>query len=148
MGVGSGRSNPHALILSGAKESPQAYADYLNAAKAAVAADSSGKTTGASFYKNCLVSGQCREVSYDSYHGQTFAQLDARFSKTISIKDRYNVALFFQGFNLTNRANYGNNYDGIVSDGSSFLTPKGFINPSSTVIPRSFTGEFGGRFSF
>jgi hypothetical protein len=147
-GVGSGRSNPHALIFSGAKETPQAYVDYLNAAKAAVAADPTGATTQGSFYKNCLVTGQCREVSYDSYHGQTFAQLDARFSKTISIKDRYNIALFFQGFNLTNRANYGPNYDGVVTDGSSFLTPKGFINPSSTVAPRSFTGEFGGRFSF
>ena len=29
-GVGSGRSNPHAAIFSGAKESPQAYVDYLS----------------------------------------------------------------------------------------------------------------------
>jgi hypothetical protein len=148
-GVGSGRSNPHAAILSGEKETPQAYVNYANAAAAAVAADSTGKTTVASFYQSCLTSGLCREVSYDSYHGQKFVQLDARFSKTITIKDRYNVSLFFQGFNLTNRANYGPNYDGNVDDaGSSFLKPLGFINPSSTVVPRSFTGEFGGRFSF
>jgi hypothetical protein len=148
-GVGSGRSNPHAAILAGAQETPQAYVNYLNAAKAAVAADPTKKTSLSSFYQQCLSAGSCREVSYDSYHGQTFAQLDARVGKTISIHDRYNVSLFFQGFNITNRANYGPNYDVNVSDaGTSFLKPLGFINPSSTIVPRSFTGEFGARFSF
>jgi Carboxypeptidase regulatory-like domain/TonB dependent receptor len=148
-GVGSGRSNPHALIFSGAKETPQAYADYLNAAKAAVAADPTKATTLSTYYRNCLTSGACREVAYNSYHGSPFVQLDARVGKTISIHDRYNVAIFFQGFNLTNRANYGPNYDvNVTNAATSFLKPLGFINPSSTVIPRSFTGEFGARFSF
>jgi hypothetical protein len=148
-GVGSGRSNPHAAIFSGAKETPQAYVDYLNAANAAVKADPTKATTLSTYYRNCLANGSCREVAYDSYHGSPFVQLDARIGKTISIHDRYNVALFFQGFNLTNRANYGPNYDVNVSDAAtSFLKPLGFINPSSTVIPRSFTGEFGARFSF
>jgi hypothetical protein len=147
--VGSGRSNPHALIFSGAKETPQAYVDYLTAAKAAVAADSTKKTTLATYYRNCLTSGACREVAYNSYHGLTFLQLDARISNTIKIRDRYAVTLFYQAFNMTNRANYGPNYDGNVSNAAtSFLKPLGFINPSSTVVPRSFTGEFGARFSF
>jgi hypothetical protein len=147
-GVGSGTSHPHALLLAGAKESPQAYADYLNAANAAVAADPTKKTTLATFYKSCVTSGACREVAYDSsYRSTPFLQFDARVGKTISIHDRYNVALFFQGFNLTNRANYGSNYDVTVSD-PNFLKPLGFINPASTVVPRSFTGEFGVRFSF
>jgi hypothetical protein len=150
-GVGSGRSNPHAAILAGEKESPQAYVDYLNAANAAVAADATKKTSLSSFYQQCLAAGSCREASYDSSYSVStpFVQLDARVGKTISIHDRYNVSLFFQGFNLTNRANYGPNYDVNVSDaGTSFLKPLGFINPSSTVVPRSFTGEFGARFSF
>jgi hypothetical protein len=147
-GVGSGRSNPHAVILSGAKESPQAYRDYFNAAAAAVKADSTGKTTASSYYQNCLGAGTCREVAYDSYHGMTYLQLDARIANTITIHDRYGLTLFYQAFNMTNRANYGPNYDVNVSDGATFLTPLGFINPSSTVVPRSFTGEFGARFSF
>lgn len=141
-GFGSGRNNPHAAILAGQKESPAAYLAYLAAQTA------SGQSAGA-FYKSCLSSGTCHEVGYDSYHGQSNIQLDARFGRTIVIKDRYNVALFFQGFNLTNRANYGSNYDGVVADAATtFLQPNGFINPSSTVVPRSFTGEFGARFSF
>jgi hypothetical protein len=152
-GVGSGRSNPHAAILAGAKETTQAYVDYANAANAAVKADTTKKTTLGSFYASCLAAGSCREVGYDSNYGGTpFLQFDARIGKTISIHEHYNVALFFQGFNLTNRANYGPNYDVNVSDAliakPSFLTPLGFINPSATVVPRSFTGEFGARFSF
>ena len=123
--------------------------DYIVAAKAAVAADSTKATTLATYYRNCLTSGACREVAYDSYHGMTFLQFDARISNTIKIRERYSVNLFYQAFNMTNRANYGPNYDVNVNDyTSSFLKPLGFINPSSTVVPRSFTGEFGARFSF
>jgi hypothetical protein len=148
-GVGSGRSNPHAAIFSGVPESPQAYVSYFNTAAAAVKADPTGKTTTSSFYQNCLSAGTCREVAYDSYHGMTFFQLDARVSNTITIHDRYAITLFYQAFNMTNRANYGPNYDVNVSNAAtSFLKPLGFINPSSTVVPRSFTGEFGARFSF
>ncbi len=148
-GVGSGRGNPHALIFTGAQESPQAYVAYITAARAAVAADTTKKTTLGSFYKNCLATGACREVSFDSYHGDPVIQLDARIGKTISVHDRYNLNLFFQGFNIMNRANYGNNFDGNVNNASSsFLKPLGFVNPSSTIVPRSFTGEFGARFSF
>jgi len=81
-----------------------------------------------------------------------FFQLDARIANTITIHDRYAIQLFFQAFNMTNRANYGPNYDVNVSNAliktPSFLQPLGFINPSSTVVPRSFTGELGARFSF
>jgi hypothetical protein len=153
-GVGSGRSNPHAALLAGAKESRHAYIDYANAANAAVKADATGKTTLSSFYRSCLAAASCSEVGYNSnYSGGTpFLQFDARVGKTIVIHDRYNIALFYQAFNITNRANYGPNYDVNVSNSitaePSFLTPLGFINPSSTVVPRSYTGEFGARFSF
>jgi hypothetical protein len=141
-GIGSGRSNPHAAILSGQKESPAAYVAYRSAQLA------SRQSAGA-FYKSCLSAGTCREVGYNSYHGQTTIQLDARISKNILFRDRYNVSVFFQGFDVTNRANYGAQYDNVVADASTtFLHPTGFVNPSSTVIPRSFTGEFGARFSF
>jgi hypothetical protein len=53
----------------------------------------------------------------------------------------------FQAFNLTNHANYGNNFGNQVDD-PSFRQPVGFINPTSSLLPRAFTGEFGARFSF
>ncbi len=142
-GVGSGRSNPHAVVFVGQKKTVANFVSTYQAAKASGSAST--------FYKTCLAVGSCYETSFDQMRGLPFIQLDARVGKTIAIKDRYNVNLFFQAFNLTNRANYGGNYDGNISDyaaGTTALTPLGFVNPSSTIVPRSFTGEFGGRFSF
>ena len=95
----------------------------------------------------CLAAGQCREVGYDTVRGAAFFQLDTRIAKNIRFKEHYNVQLFFQAFNLTNRANFGNNFYNAPANGQ-FLQQAGFINPSSTMIPRSFNGEFGARFSF
>jgi len=142
-GVGSGRSNPHAALLPGQAKTVANFVSFYQTAKA------SGSVS--TYYKNCLAVGTCVENSFDTLRGSPFIQLDARVGKTITIKDRYNVNLFFQGFNLINRANYGGNYDGNISNyaaGSTTLKPLGFVNPSSTIIPRAFTGEFGGRFSF
>jgi len=56
--------------------------------------------------------------------------------------------LLAQAFNLTNRANYGNNFGLNVADPTTFGHPVGFINPSSTIIPRALWGELGLRFTF
>ncbi len=142
-GVGSGRSNPHAIVATGQPGTLANFTSLYATAKA------SGST--ATYYKNCLANGTCSETRYDTLKGIPNIQLDARLSKTITVKDHYNVNVFFQGFNLINRANFGSNYQGNISTytaGSTKLTPLGFVNPSSTVVPRAFTGEFGARFSF
>ncbi len=147
--VGSGRGNPHPAYFPGQKPTVANYVTFYQAAAAAVKAGQA-KSVG-TFYKSCLAAGSCVEGSFDSVRGQPFAQLDARIGKTISLHDRYNLNLFFQGFNLTNRANFGGNYNGNISTyaaGTTTLAPLGFVNPSSTIVPRSFTGEFGARFSF
>ena len=58
------------------------------------------------------------------------------------------MQLVAQAFNLTNRANYGNNMEATISDQADFGKPAGFIAPGNTTIPRSTWGEFGFRFSF
>ncbi|MGI4830800.1 MAG: TonB-dependent receptor [Janthinobacterium lividum] len=142
-GVGSGRSNPHAAYFVGQKPTVANLVSFYQTAKA------SGNV--ANFYKTCLATGSCLETNFDELRGLAFVQLDARISKTILLREHYNINLFFQGFNLANRANYGGNYNGNISSyasGTTALTPLGFVNPSSNIIPRAFTGEFGGRFSF
>jgi hypothetical protein len=140
-GIGSGRSNPHAIVPIG--QSTTNRANYV------AFAGISG-----SDYKTCLTAGTCQEVSYANFRGPAFAELDMRVSKTVTIAERYNINLFFQGFDLTNRANFGSNLDNNVSDfapdpsANTFLKPLDFITPNSTVLPKSFTGEFGARFSF
>jgi len=58
------------------------------------------------------------------------------------------VQLVAQAFNLTNRANYGNDFNGNIGSESTFAHPAGFINPSSTTTPRSIWGELGVRVTF
>jgi len=47
----------------------------------------------------------------------------------------------FQGFDITNRANFGTNVNANVRTG--FEKPLGFITGNGTLVPRSFRGEFG-----
>jgi outer membrane receptor protein involved in Fe transport len=105
------------------------------------------KSSTAGAARTCYFSGQCHLAPYDPVRGDAFFQLDTRLSKNIHLGEQRNLQLIFQAFNLTNRANYGNDFDGTISS-STFRQPAGFINPTSTTTPRSFTGEFGFRFSF
>ena len=59
-----------------------------------------------------------------------------------------NLQLIAQAFNLTNRANYGNDFGNNISSPSTFGHPVGFINPSSTIVPHALWGELGLRFTF
>ena len=44
-----------------------------------------------------------------------FFELDAKLAKNIKIGERVNIQLVAQAFNLTNRANYGNNFGNNIS---------------------------------
>jgi len=93
------------------------------------------------------VTQDCVVSKYDPLRGDPFFQLDMRFSKNFRIREGMNLELIAQAFNLTNRANYGNNF-GLDVGSSTFNHPIGFINPTSTYMPRSLWSEFGARFTF
>ncbi|HEY7180139.1 MAG TPA: TonB-dependent receptor, partial [Blastocatellia bacterium] len=95
----------------------------------------------------CLAAGACEQAPYNNLRGQAFFQLDARISKDIKLGERAKLKLIFQAFDLTNRANFGNNFDGDINS-STFGKPTGFITPSGVFVPRSFSGEFGAQFIF
>ncbi|HVS83839.1 MAG TPA: hypothetical protein VHE60_19050, partial [Pyrinomonadaceae bacterium] len=98
-------------------------------------------------YRNCLRAGQCAIAGFDILRGQPFFQLDTRVSKNFRIKERYTITALFQMFDLTNRANFGNNFTGDVRQ-ASFGTPNAFITPGGVIVPHSFSGEFGVKFTF
>jgi hypothetical protein len=87
-------------------------------------------------------------AKYDPVRGDPFFELDMRLAKNFKIRERMNLQLVAQAFNLTNRANYGNNFNNNIASASTFGHPSGFINPSSTIVPLSVWGEFGVRFTF
>lgn len=92
-------------------------------------------------------SDSCTIAKYDPLRGDPFFQLDARLARNFPIKERANVQVIAEAFNLTNRANYGNDFSGNIASGS-FAKPVGFIAPSSTIIPKSIWGELGFKVTF
>ncbi len=138
LGSGSGRGTSHVLVLN---SSPNDLTGTLTSfGDPSVAAN-------AIKYRNCLRSGQCKFAPFDNLRGQPYFQLDTRITKNFKIKERATLSLLFQVFDLTNRANFGNNF---VTDVrlSTFATPNAFITPTSTIIPHSLSGEFGVKISF
>jgi hypothetical protein len=109
-----------------------------------------GNNSGA---RNCFyglngVPQGCTIAKYDPLRGDPYFELDMRLAKNIKFGERMNLQLIAQAFNLTNRANYGNNFGRNIASASTFGHPAGFINPSSTIVPRAVWGEFGARFTF
>jgi outer membrane receptor protein involved in Fe transport len=99
--------------------------------------------------QNCYyLTNNCTVAKYNPLRGDAFFQLDLRLAKNFRFGEKMNLQFVGQAFNLTNRANYGNNFGADISDPGSFGHPVGYINPSSTTTPRSLWGEFGVRFSF
>jgi hypothetical protein len=138
LGVGAGRGNETIVVDN---NNPTNLTRYQGKSNAGMVQD-------------CLAANTCHELPFDSFRGDPFFQLDTRVSKIIKPGERSRLELLTQLFNLTNRANFGNNFDGNVNDFSAnrtkntFMQPIGYINPSSMVIPRAFSAEFGFRFSF
>lgn len=131
LNLGTGYSRPVIVPTS----SPKAYTTYANAADGGLAA------------RACLSSGACQLVPYDSVRGADYFELDARISKSLKFGESRRLQLSFQGFNFTNRPNYGNNFTYNIGS-SNFLKAAGFMNPSSTSTAKAFVGEFGARFTF
>jgi hypothetical protein len=110
----------------------------------------SGDNTAAQncFYGINGVAQACTIAKYDPLRGDPYFELDMRLAKNFKFRERYNLQIVAQAFNLTNRANYGNDFGNSIADPSTFGHPVGFINPTSTVNARSVWGEFGFRFTF
>jgi len=105
-----------------------------------------GNNVGA---QDCFyLTNNCTIAKFDPVRGDAFFQLDTRLSKSFKIGEKMNLQIVAQAFNLTNRANYGNNFGNSIADAASFGHPVGFINPSSTSIPRALWGEFGVHLNF
>ena len=139
LGVGGGRGTSHVVVFN---DRP----DDLTATLTAFG-DPGASNTNRQKYRNCLRSGQCTHAAFDNLRGQPFFQLDARVTKNFKIRERANLQAIFQVFDLTNRANFGNNFVNDIRL-STFGTPSNFITPSGVTVPHSLSAEFGIRFTF
>jgi outer membrane receptor protein involved in Fe transport len=130
LGLGTGYSDPVIVPNS----NPTAYTTYA-------------ATTDGPAAQACLAAKNCHIVPYDSLRGDPMFELDARISKNIKLGEQRRLQLSFQAFNLTNRANYGNNFNYIIGS-SNFGKAAGFDNPTSSATAKAFVGEFGAHFTF
>ena len=104
-----------------------------------------GNNTGA---QDCYyLTTNCTIAKFDPLRGQAFLELDAKLAKNFKFGEKGNLQIVAQAFNLTNRANYGNDFGGNIAS-STFGHPVGFIAPNATFIPRSIWGELGAHFTF
>lgn len=124
------------------------YISQFVAQAIAAGADPSDATTAAEGnITTCYYTAQCTIAKFDPLRGNAFFELDAKLAKNFKFGERVNIQLVAQAFNLTNKANYGNNFGGNIAS-STFGHPTGFIAPTATFIPRSIWGEFGVHFTF
>ena len=72
--------------------------------------------------RSCLAAGSCYVSAFDSQRGKSFFQLDTRFSEGFHLGERRTLEFMFQAFDLTNRANFGGNYQGNIRS-SAFGQP-------------------------
>jgi hypothetical protein len=94
-----------------------------------------------------IAAGTMHEVPYNSLRGQAYYQLDLRVSKFFRFGERHKLEIISQFFNLTNRANFGGNYQGSIRV-DTFGTPQGYIAPSAVILPKSLAAELGVQYRF
>src|SRR5262249_31883176 len=58
----------------------------------------------------CYYAGNCHVAPFETFRGDPYFDIDMRLAKNIKLGEHRNLQLAFQAFNLTSRANYGNNF--------------------------------------
>lgn len=130
LGFGSGNGGSDAIVLNSDPNNLTATAAFT-----------------ATQLRACLAAATCHELPFDFARGQGFFQLDSRVAKNFKFGEQKTLSLIFQGFDLTNRANFGNSFQGNIRS-SIFSRPTGYITPAGVIVPKSFRAEFGARFAF
>jgi Carboxypeptidase regulatory-like domain/TonB dependent receptor len=82
--------------------------------------------------------------------GVPLFNLNMRVTKNLPIGGERKVSLFAEFYNMTNRANFGNQFFGNAFAPATYGQPSGYLGGVGAVstLPNSFQVQFGGRFSF
>ena len=97
----------------------------------------------------------CTELGPNALRGDMFFQADMRTAKVFKLGERASLRLIWEFYNLTNRNNFCNNFDGNGADFNSDPTQNNFRQPQGYCGGQggpAFTGpfrqQFGLRFEF
>jgi hypothetical protein len=105
-----------------------------------------------------IITPGCTQAKINELRGDPFVQMDLRMAKNFKIGERAGLNLYWEFFNLFNRANFGNNFGERVNT-STFNQPVGYFgigSPDPSSMARGFSGDapialrsqFGFRFEF
>ena len=112
---------------------------------------------------NPITTPGCTMIKPNTLRGKPFIQMNLRVDKSFQFGERMNLALYWEFYNLFNRANFCNSYEESVSAGlppnGTFNTPQSFCNGPSNAAFGGISGygaaavpalssQFGFRFSF
>lgn len=108
---------------------------------------------------NLIADPGCTQVQPNTVRGKAFVQMNLRADKQFKFSERANLDLYWEFYNLFNRANYCNSY-GNIKDASNFGQPLAFCSGpitsanvaavsgfSTSAIP-ALSNQFGLRISF
>ena len=96
-------------------------------------------------------------IKPNTLRGIPFVNMDLRVDKVFNLGERAQFYLYWEFFNLFNRANFCNSYEENFGAGASFNTPQSFCNGPSNggavsgfgaAAVGSFSNQFGFRLNF
>jgi len=105
-----------------------------------------------------IIAPGCTQFEINPLRGDPFVQMDLRLGKNFRFGERMGLRLYWEFFNLFDRANFGNNFGERVGT-STFDQPVGYFgigSPDPSSMARGFSGDapialrsqFGFRFEF
>ncbi len=106
---------------------------------------------------NPVISPGCTMIKPNTLRGIPFVNMDLRVDKVFNLGERAQFYLYWEFFNLFNRANFCNSYEENFGAGASFNTPQSFCNGPSNggavsgfgaAAVGSFSNQFGFRLNF
>src|SRR5579871_5240737 len=89
-------------------------------------------------------------IGINSQRGQALFMLNTRVTRNFPFGERMNLGAFAELYNLTDRANFGNQFGGNQYAPATYLKPVAYLGGIGSIssIPNSFQVQFGGRFTF
>ena len=82
--------------------------------------------------------------------GKALVNANARVTKHVKISGSREISLFAEFYNIINRANFGNSYNGNAFSPATYNKPNGYLGGigSTSTLPISRQMQFGARVSF
>ena len=93
----------------------------------------------------------CTMVKPNALRGDPFFQADLRTSKSFQLGERAQLQIIWEFYNITNRNNFCNNFDGSIADFNSDPTQNNFRQAQGYCGGQggpAFTGPFRQQFGF